>query len=99
MRTLIISAAMLATLAVPAAAETRYDRKLEQAVLAIVARTMTGELRGGFSYRSQPALVVAQDSSGGGVTSIEMARILAATIGHGPLMSQHKRTISRFITF
>lgn len=99
MKTLMIGVAVLATLAVPAAAETRYDRKLERAMLEIVARKMTAELRGGFSYEARPTLVVAQDMTGGGITSIEMARILAASIGQGPLMPEDKRRISRVITF
>ena len=44
-------------LAAPAAAETRYDRKLEQAVHDIVARKM-GDIRGGFSYDAKPQFVV-----------------------------------------
>ncbi len=100
MKTLMIGVAVLAALAVPAAAETRYDRKLERAMLEIVARKMTAELRGGFSYEARPTLVAAQDMMGGGaVTSIEMARLLAATIGQGPLMPEHKRQISRIIIF
>ncbi|MES0094055.1 hypothetical protein [Mesorhizobium sp. M0030] len=40
MRTLLCGAALLAVIAAPAMAETRYDRKLEQAVAGIVARKM-----------------------------------------------------------
>ena len=41
----------------PAAAETRYDRNLEKAVLDIVAGKM-GNIRGAFSYKQVPQLVV-----------------------------------------
>ncbi len=41
-----------------AAAEPVYDRKLEQAVMRIVAAKM-GDIRGGFSYGQQPQLIPA----------------------------------------
>ncbi len=60
MRTLLCGAALLAVIAAPAVAETRYDRKLEQAVVEIVAGKM-GNIRGGFSYKQVPQLVVVPD--------------------------------------
>ncbi|KQZ12844.1 MULTISPECIES: hypothetical protein [unclassified Mesorhizobium] len=39
-----------------ATAETPYDRKLEQAVMRIVAAKM-GDIRGGFSYAQTPQLI------------------------------------------
>ncbi|MGX5840718.1 hypothetical protein ACWGTI_08360 [Mesorhizobium sp. ArgA1] len=60
MRTLLCGVALLAAIATPAVAETRYDRKLEQAVASIVAGKM-GDIRGGFSYKQVPQLVVVPD--------------------------------------
>ena len=61
MRPLICAAAMLA-LAASAAAGERYDRKLEQAAMRIVAENI-GDIRGGFSYRQKPRFVAAPDVS------------------------------------
>ena len=61
MRTLLCGVALLAVIAAPAVAETRYDRKLEQAVVEIVAGKM-GDIRGGFSYKQVPQLVVVPDA-------------------------------------
>lgn len=47
-------------LAVPATAENRYDRKLEEAAAAIVAAKI-GEIRGSFAFGVKPAMVVVQD--------------------------------------
>ena len=60
MRTLLCGVALLAIIAAPAMAETRYDRKLEQAVAEIVAGKM-GNIRRGFSYKQVPQLVVVPD--------------------------------------
>jgi hypothetical protein len=60
MRTLLCGVALLAVIAAPAVAETRYDRKLEQAVVEIVAGKM-GNIRGGFSYKQVPQFVVVPD--------------------------------------
>jgi hypothetical protein len=51
----------LAAAAIPAGAEHRYDRKLEQAAMRIVAEKI-GDIRGGFSYGQKPRFVVAQDA-------------------------------------
>jgi hypothetical protein len=47
-------------LAVPATAENRYDRKLEEAAAAIIASKI-GEIRGGFAFGVKPAMVVVRD--------------------------------------
>lgn len=60
MKALMLCAAVSAGLAAPAAAEIRYDRKLEEAVKEIVARKI-GDIRGGFAYNAKPAFVIAQD--------------------------------------
>jgi hypothetical protein len=49
--------ALLALAAAPARAETRYDRNLEKAAMDIVAGKI-GDIRGGFSYKQVPQLVV-----------------------------------------
>jgi len=49
--------AFLALAAAPAKAETRYDRNLEKAAMDIVAGKI-GDIRGGFSYKQVPQLVV-----------------------------------------
>jgi hypothetical protein len=61
MRTLLCGVAFLAVIAAPAMAETRYDRNLEKAVMAIVASKI-GDIRGGFSYKQAPQFVVMPDS-------------------------------------
>lgn len=44
-------------LAGQATAEPRYDRKLEEAVMAIVAPRI-GDIRGGFAFDARPVMVV-----------------------------------------
>ena len=61
MRTLLCGVALLAVIAAPAMAETRYDRNLEKAVVEIVAGKM-GDIRGGFSYKQVPQFVVVPDA-------------------------------------
>ncbi|WP_027142347.1 hypothetical protein [Mesorhizobium sp. WSM3626] len=60
MKTLLCGAAFLAVMVLPAAAETPYDRNLEKAALGIVAGKI-GDIRGGFSYKQVPQLVVLPD--------------------------------------
>lgn len=63
----ICAAVALAFVAVPASAAHRYDRKLEQAAMKIVAQNI-GDIRAGFSYDQKPRFVVVQDAlmPGGG---------------------------------
>lgn len=56
MKSLLCAMALLAGMAAPAAAEARYDRNLEKAVIDIVAGRMGG-IRGGFAYNQVPQLV------------------------------------------
>ena len=72
-KTLVFCGAVLAACATPASAEIRYDRKLEQAVMEIVAKKI-GDLRGGFSHDARPAIVSVQDRITTGSIGIEMAR-------------------------
>lgn len=57
----IICIAMLAAFGMPATADTQYDRKLEKAVMGIVAGKM-GALRGSFAYDVKPAFVMVPQS-------------------------------------
>ncbi|MDF3153439.1 hypothetical protein P3C58_15790 [Mesorhizobium sp. XAP10] len=57
MKTLLCGAALCAVIVAPATAETRYDRSLEKAAMGIVAGKM-GDIRGGFSFKQVPQLVV-----------------------------------------
>lgn len=56
MRRLLASMAFFMLVTAQATAETPYDRKLEQAVMRIVAAKM-GNIRGGFSYAQTPQLI------------------------------------------
>ncbi|PBB27482.1 hypothetical protein FJV83_03050 [Mesorhizobium sp. WSM4307] len=60
MRTLLCGVALSAVIVAPAVAETRYDRSLEKAAMGIIAGKM-GDIRGGFSYKQVPQLVVLPD--------------------------------------
>ncbi|GLS37772.1 hypothetical protein GCM10010869_33660 [Mesorhizobium tianshanense] len=62
MKTLLCGVALLAVVAMPASAETPYDRNLEKAVMDIVAGKI-GEIRGGFSYGQMPQLVVSPEAA------------------------------------
>ncbi|ESX84233.1 hypothetical protein [Mesorhizobium sp. LSHC412B00] len=93
MRTLLCGAALLAVIAAPAMAETRYDRKLEQAVAGIVARKM-GDIRGAFSYKQVPQLVVVPDAP---VVAVERPRKQASDDGSDALMPAVERQVSRTI--
>ena len=72
MRALVCAIAAIA-LAGPATAEDRYDRKLEEAVMAIVAAKI-GNLRGGFALDAKPVMVVVQDNAVMGTTDMNATR-------------------------
>ena len=93
MRTLLCGVALLAIIAAPAMAGTRYDRKLEQAVVEIVAGKM-GDIRGGFSYKQVPQLVVVPDAP---VVSVEPPRKQASGDAGDGLMPAVERQVSRTI--
>ncbi|MEO9339982.1 hypothetical protein ABFT80_21370 [Mesorhizobium sp. SB112] len=57
MRFVLSGAAALAALAASVKAEPEYDRKLERAVMEIVARKM-GDIRGGFEHGRAPEFVI-----------------------------------------
>ncbi|UCI06907.1 hypothetical protein [Mesorhizobium sp. B1-1-8] len=62
MKSYLCGMALLAAMGAPAAAETRYDRNLEKAVLDIVAGKM-GSIRGGFSYKQVPRFVIVPEAT------------------------------------
>ena len=95
MRMLLCGAALLAVIAAPAVAETRYDRKLEQAVVEIVAGKM-GNIRGGFSYKQVPQLVVVPDVPAAPVESPPTPRQASGDAGDG-LTPAVEREVSRTI--
>ena len=94
MKMLVICGAVLAATAAPVAAEIRYDRKLEQAVMEIVAKKM-GDLRGGFSHDVKPVMVTVQDRMITGSIGIETARLTTEVDRPDALMCK----ASRIITF
>jgi hypothetical protein len=93
MRTLLCGVAFLAVIAAPAVAETRYDRKLEQAVVEIVAGKM-GNIRGGFSYKQVPQFVVVSDAP---VAPVEPPRKQASGDAGDGLVPAVERPVSRTI--
>ena len=74
MKTILPTSIALAVATAPAVAGARYDRKLEQAAMEIVAGKI-GDIRGGFSYKQKLRFVVVQDAlvvpapEGGGETA------------------------------
>jgi hypothetical protein len=65
MKTLLAGAVLFGVLAGPASAESRYDRKLEQAAIDIAVGKIGG-IRGGFSFDVRPVAVIAQDATSTG---------------------------------
>ena len=62
MKKALVPSIGLLALAGPVAAETRYDRKLEEAVLSIVASRI-GEIRGGFDLGVKPIMVAPRNDA------------------------------------
>ncbi|ESZ29833.1 MULTISPECIES: hypothetical protein [unclassified Mesorhizobium] len=73
MKTLLCGAALCAVIVAPATAETRYDRSLEKAAMGIIAGKM-GDIRGGFSFKQVPQLVVLPAPVSAPAVAIEPAR-------------------------
>ncbi|WP_027164650.1 hypothetical protein [Mesorhizobium sp. WSM3224] len=94
MKTLLCGVALLAAMAAPAAAETRYDRNLEKAVLDIVAGKM-GNIRGGFSYKQAPQLVVLPQATQAAPAPAEAPRKEAS--GNDGLMPAVERPAPRTV--
>ncbi|PSJ61444.1 hypothetical protein C7I85_10330 [Mesorhizobium soli] len=86
---------LLAALAVPAAAETRYDVKLEQAVMDIVAGKM-GDIRGTISYRRKLESVILPVSFLHNQTVPETRRAEVEFSG-GDLLPEGRRAAPRIV--
>jgi hypothetical protein len=90
MKALVCATAVMA-LAGPATAGDRYDRKLEEAVMAIVAASI-GDIRGGFALDARPVMVIVQDNTVMGTTDMNMGRRLAPPEGMVPA-TERKTTV------
>ncbi|QPC94153.1 hypothetical protein [Mesorhizobium sp. INR15] len=96
MRTLLCGAVLCAVIAAPASAETRYDRNLENAVKGIVASKM-GDIRGGFSYKQVPQLVVVPEAVTAPSIPAERSRKEASGYLDDGLVPAVERRVSRTI--
>ncbi|RUX29845.1 hypothetical protein EOA23_13105 [Mesorhizobium sp. M2A.F.Ca.ET.042.01.1.1] len=94
MKSFLCGTALLATMAAPATAETRYDRNIEKAAMDIVAGKM-GNIRGSFSYKQRPQLVVLPDSSPPAPVPAEPPRKEAS--GNNGLSPAVERRVSRTV--
>ena len=94
MKSFLCGVALLAAMAAPAAAETRYDRNLEKAVQDIVAGKM-GNIRGGFSYKQVPQLVVVPEVAPAAPAPVEAPRKEAS--GNDGLTPAVERRVSRTV--
>ena len=79
----LVCAGLALVLMGPATARDRYDRKLEEAVMAIVAARI-GDIRGGFALDARPVMVVVQGDMVMGTTDMNVGRRLAAPEGMAP---------------
>lgn len=73
MKALVCAVSVIA-LAGPSTAQSRYDRRLEEAVIAIVAAKI-GDIRGGFAFGAKPVMVVVQDNIVMGTTDMDVTRL------------------------
>jgi|GEM_PF-1609469 len=96
MKTLMCGVAFLTMIAAPAAAETRYDRNLEKAALGIVASKM-GDIRGGFSYKQVPQLVILPDTVPPPAPATEHPAVQASGYRDDGLSPAIERQVSRTI--
>ncbi len=70
----LVCAALAIALAGPSTAQSRYDRKLEEAVMAIVAAKI-GDIRGSFAFDAKPVMVIVQDNTVMGTTDMNATRL------------------------
>ncbi|MER8974344.1 MULTISPECIES: hypothetical protein [unclassified Mesorhizobium] len=96
MRSLLGGIALAAIFAASAGAETRYDRKLEEAVMGIVAGKI-GEIRGGFSYKQAPQFVVMPDTLPKASSSADRPRPQVSGDSSDGLTPAVERRVSRTI--
>jgi hypothetical protein len=69
----LVCAGLAMALAGSATAQDRYDRKLEEAAMAIVAAKM-GDIRGGFALDAKPVMVIVQDAAVMATTDMNAAQ-------------------------
>ena len=93
MKSFLCGMALVVVVAAPAAAETRYDRNLERAAMNIVASKM-GDIRGGFSYRQAPQMVVLPEVAPAAPAPVEPPKQASNNDG---LMPAVERQVSRTI--
>jgi hypothetical protein len=93
MKSFLCGMALVMAMVVPAAAETRYDRNLERAVMDIVASKI-GDIRGGFSYKQIPKLVVLPEIAPAAPTPVEPPKQASNNDG---LMPAVERPVSRIV--
>ncbi|MDX8469452.1 hypothetical protein RFM26_27525 [Mesorhizobium sp. VK23B] len=93
MKSFLSGMALVVTMAAPVAAETRYDRNLEKAAVDIVAGKM-GNIRGGFSYKQVPQLVVLPEAAPAAPTPAEPREQASNNDGVMPAVA---RPVSRTI--
>ncbi|RWM10816.1 hypothetical protein [Mesorhizobium sp.] len=93
MKSFLSGMALAMAMTAPAAAETRYDRNLEKAVVEIVAGKM-GDIRGGFSYKQVPQLVVLPEAAPAAPATVEPRKQASNNDG---LMPAVERPVSRTV--
>ncbi|RWM31907.1 hypothetical protein [Mesorhizobium sp.] len=93
MKSFLSGMALAIAMTAPAAAETRYDRNLEKAVVEIVAGKM-GDIRGGFSYKQVPQLVVLPEAAPAAPAPVEPRKQASNNDG---LMPAVERPVSRTV--
>ena len=96
MRTVLCVVALSAAVVAPAAAETAYDRNLERAVMDIVAAKI-GHIRGGFSYKQIPQLLVLPETAPAVSMPIEPPSRQASGDGNDGPAPAVERPVSRTI--
>ncbi|MES0209618.1 hypothetical protein NKJ93_11045 [Mesorhizobium sp. M0028] len=96
MRSLLGGIALTAIFAASAVAETRYDRKLEEAVMGVVAGKI-GQIRGGFSYKEAPQFVVVPDTLPKASISVDRPRPQVSGDSSDGLTPAVERRVSRTI--
>jgi hypothetical protein len=96
MRTVLCVVALSAAVAAPARAETAYDRNLEKAVRDIVAGKI-GDIRGGFSYKQVPQLVVLPETASTASAPAEPPRRQASGDRNDGLAPAVERPVPRTI--
>lgn len=70
----LVCAVLALALAGSATAEPRYDRKLEEAAMAIIAAKI-GDIRGGFALDAKPVMVIVQDDAVMATTDTNPAKL------------------------